>query len=140
MWGTQPLNNYLRGHFAIWDVGTYAWHRNTQFVLIQQYFKGGWWGKGDNSKQIVIKEQLQQNKVGVPLLIELGVIKDDTAVYFMDQSKPEEEIPHGNDPFRLFSGKKCLEEYLHWLPEYLREWRPDDFDMNIETVIEEYVT
>jgi len=136
MWGTQPINTYVRGHFALFGIGTYAESRGTQFVLIQQYFKGGWWGDGN---EIVIREQLQQDEVAIPLLIEAGIIKDDTPVYFMDQSKPETEIPHGKDPFRLFYGKNCLEEYKKWLPTYLREWRANDFGMDIEEVIERYV-
>lgn len=134
LWGTQPLKTYIRGHFAVKGIGTYAKHRGTQFVLIQQYFKSGFWGDGN---RIVIREQLRQDNVAIPILVEAGIIKDDTPVYFYDQSKPGKEID--GDPFRLFYGKDCLEQYKKWLPEYLRWCRANDFGADIEEVIENYV-
>ncbi len=138
-WGTQPLNTYLRGHFCLKPMQGYGWVRAGavgEFVLVQQYFKSGWWGNGS---RIVIAEQIEQNKVGIPLLRQLGVLKQDTNVYFMDQSKPEGEIRFGHDPFRLFRANGLLEAYHKWLPKYLREWRSGDFGMPIDEVIDRYV-
>lgn len=127
-WGTQPLNTYLRGHFCLkphpraCEVG--------EFVLVQQYFKSGWWGSGD---RIIIKEQIMQNKVGFQLLRELGILKPDVNFFFADQSKPTQET--GGLEFKLFKGKDLPETYHEWLRQYFREWRVHDFNVSIEGVI-----
>lgn len=140
--GTQPLNTYLRGHFCVKPIGNdlrTGWARANkvgEFILVQQYFKSGWWGSGNRT---VIREQLRQNLKSIPLLRELGILKPDTPVYFMDQSKPGTEIAFGHDPFRLFRADSLPDAYHEWLPQYLREWRPNDFGMPIEEVIDRYV-
>jgi len=107
-WGTQPLTTYIRGHFCLKphpraiEVG--------ENVLIQQYFKSGWWGKGN---RITIKEQLQQNNIGFPLLMQLGVLKGGVNVHFMDQTKPTQEIPHYE--YALFDGGTLPYSYNRYL-------------------------
>lgn len=141
-WGTQPLNTFLRGHFCLKPVNSdlrTGWARANEVgehVLIQQYFKSGWWGNGD---RIIIKEQLQQNLIGIPLLRQIGILNPDTQVVFWDQSKNEKELPFGDDPFKLFLARDLPETYHRWLPEYLRHYRANDFEFPIEEVIERYV-
>ena len=132
-WGTQPLNTYLRGHFCLKphpraiEVG--------EHVLVQQYFKSGWWGSGN---RITIKEQLQQNKIGLPLLRQLGILKPGVNVHFFDQTKPTQDT-FGLKYF-LFKAETLPDSYNKHLPQYLREWRSKDFPIGIEEVIEKYVT
>lgn len=145
-WGTQPINTYLRGHICLKPIYGVpdGWARaqdEGDHVLIQQYFKGGWWGRnldGSPSKQIVIREQLAQNNIGIPLLLKAGFLKPDMNITVWDQSKPIDEIEFGHDPFKLFKAGEWW-KYYDWLPTYLREWRPNDFFMPIEQVIEKYV-
>ena len=144
-WGTQPLNTYLRGHFCLKPIGNdllTGWARANEVgehVLVQQYFKSGWWGRFGDTSRITIREQLQQNIVTFPLLRRSGIIRDNTKLAFWDQSKQVSELPFGDDPFRLFLGKDLLEAYHRWLPEYLRHYRANDFNIPIEEVIETHV-
>lgn len=144
-WGTQPLNTYLRGHFCHKPIGNdlrTGWARANEVgehVLVQQYFKSGWWGKFGDTSRIIIREQLEQNFAAFPLIKQFGIIKDDTQVVFWDQSKHVSELPFGDDPFKLFLGKELPEAYHRWLPEYLRHYRSKDFSIPIEEVIEKYV-
>jgi len=132
-WGTQPLNTYIRGHFCLKphpraiEVG--------EHVLVQQYFKSGWWGSGNH---ITIKEQLQQNKIGLQMLRQLGILKPGVNVHFFDQTKPTQDT-FGLKYF-LFKAETLPDSYNKHLPQYLREWRFKDFPMYIEEVIEKYVT
>lgn len=145
-WGTQPINTYLRGHFCLKPIYGVpdGWARaqdEGDHVQVQQYFKSGWWGRADRhskADRIVIGEQIKQNNVGIPLLLEAGIIKPENKIYFMDQSKPVDEIAFGHDPFKLFKAGEWR-KYYEWLPEYLRDFRPDDFGMPIEEVIEEHL-
>lgn len=146
-WGTQPINTYLRGHFCLKPIYGVpdGWARaqdEGDHVQIQQYFKGGWWGRplpGDDEEvPIVIDEQIAQNNVGIPLLLEAGILKPETNITFMDQSKPIDEIAFGHDPFKLFKAGEWR-KYYEWLPEYLRDFRPDDFGVPIEEFIEEHL-
>ena len=127
-WGTQPLNTYLRGHFSLKpqpraeQVG--------EHILVQQYFKSGWWGNG---KKIIIKEQLQQNKIGFQLLRQLGILKSGVNVFFFDQSKPTQET--SGIEYKLFKAEDIPQKYYIWLPNYFRKWRKNDFSKSIEEVI-----
>ena len=141
-WGSQPFNTYLVGHFASGPnaekdplVQQYG-----RFVRIQQYFRAGYWGQDvegypDNRKPTV-KEQLDQNDIGVPILFMLGALKPGTRVYFADQSA-DKPCPL-NQYFKLFQGKDgydLLRQYYAWLPTYLRTCRSTDFNRSIEEVI-----
>lgn len=145
-WGTQPINTYLRGHFCLKPIYGVpdGWARaqdEGDHVQIQQYFKSGWWGSADKyskSDRIVIREQIAQNNVGIPLLLDAGILKPESNIYFMDQSKHIDEIAFGHDPFKLFKASEWR-KYYEWLPEYLREFRPNDFGMPIEEFIDRYV-
>jgi len=131
-WGTRPLNTYIRGHFCLKphpraiEVG--------EHVLVQQYFKSGWWGNGN---RITIKEQLQQNKIGLQLLRQLGILKPGVNVHFFDQTKPTQDT-FGLKYF-LFKAETLPDSYNKHLPNYLRDWRSKDFPIGIEEVIEKYV-
>lgn len=131
-WGTQPLNTYLRGHFCLKPHPRA--HAEGEFVLVQQYFKSGWWGTGDRT---IITEQIRQNTVGLQLLWKLGILKAGVNVEFFDQSKPTQEW-HA-DPFRLFKAENLSDAYYKWLPKYFREWRGHDFKLSIEDVIKKYL-
>ena len=131
-WGTQPLNTYIRGHFCLKphpraiQVG--------EHVLVQQYFKSGWWGAGN---RITIKEQLHQNHIAYPLLRQLGILKPGVNFHFFDQTKPTQDT-FGLKYF-LFKAETLPDSYNKHLPQYLREWRFKDFSMHIEDVIKQYV-
>ena len=138
-YGTHPLNSYLVGHFASGpnaDLDPLV-QEYGRFVRIQQYFLSGCWGKPvlhyKHNGIPTVKEQIYQNNYGVQLLFKLGILKEDTLIYFADQSadKPCEMHKY----FNLFKGKDCLEEYYEWLPTYFRECRSDHFNMPIEDVI-----
>lgn len=141
-WGTQPLNTFLRGHFCLKPIDNdlrTGWARANEVgehVLIQQYFKSGWWGNGN---RIIMREQLRQNVAGIPVLKQIGLLKPDTQVVFWDQSKLEKELPFGDDPFKLFSARDLPNAYHRWLPEYLRHYRSNDFNMPVDGVIKRYV-
>ncbi len=128
-WGTQPLNTYIRGHFSLKphpraiQVG--------EHVLVQQYFKSGWWGSGN---RVTVKEQLQQNKVGFQLLRQFGILKSGVNVVFFDQSKPTQET-FGLE-YKLFKAEDIPQRYYEWLRQYFREWRAHDFEISISKVID----
>lgn len=132
-WGTQPLNTYIRGHFCLEphpravEVG--------EHVLVQQYFKSGWWGAGN---RITIKEQLQQNRIGLQLLRQLEILKSGVNFHFFDQTKPTQDT--FGLKYALFKAETLPNSYNKYLPDYLREWRYKDFPIHIEEVIKEYVT
>ena len=132
-WGTQPLNTYIRGHFCLKPHPRAI--QEGEHVLVQQYFKSGWWGAGN---RITIKEQLQQNKIGLQLLRQLGILKHGVNFHFFDQTKPTQDT-FGLKYF-LFKAETLPDSYNKHLPNYLREWRYKDFPMYIEEVIEKYVT
>lgn len=131
-WGTQPLNTYLRGHFCLKphpraiEVG--------EHVIVQQYFKSGWWGNGN---RITIKEQLEQNKIGFQLLRQLGILKPGVNFHFAHQGKPTQET-FGLE-YALFKAETLPNSYDNYLLEYLRKWRRNDFPIPIEEVIKKYV-
>ena len=131
-WGTQPLNTYIRGHFCLKPHPRAI--QEGEHVLVQQYWKSGWWGAGD---RITIKEQLMQNKVGLPLLRALGILKPGVNFHFFDQTKPTQDT-FGLE-YKLFDGSTLPDSYNKHLPKYLREWRFKDFSMHIEDVISDYV-
>lgn len=138
-YGTHPLNSYLVGHFASGpnaekDPMVKQFGR---FVRIQQYFLSGHWGKPVPRYKYngipTIKKQIIQNNHALPLLFKLGILKEETQIYFADQSadKPCEIHQY----FKLFKGKDCLIKYYKWLPTYFRECRSDHFNIPIEDVI-----
>lgn len=132
-YGTQPLNSYLRGHFSV-ERGPPPWE-----IVVQQYFVAGCWGGHPPGVHWAgtptVKEQFAQNAVGIPTLIELGILKNDTTVYFKDQSKVY-EIGTPNEWYdKRVRGKDCLKKYYQWLPTYLRKLRREDFNVPIEEVI-----
>ena len=131
-WGTQPLNTYIRGHFCLKPHPRAI--QEGEHVLVQQYFKSGWWGAGD---RITIKEQLQQNKIGLPLLHALGILKPGVNVHFFDQTKPTQDT-FGLE-YKLFDASTLPDSYNKYLPTYLRKWRFKDFSTHIEDVIKDYV-
>jgi len=131
-WGTQPLNTYIRGHFCLKPHPRAI--QEGEHVLVQQYFKSGWWGSGNC---ITIKEQLQQNKIGFQLLRQLGIFKPGVNVHFFDQTKPTQDT-FGLKYF-LFEAATLPGSYNKHLPTYLREWRFKDFPLYIEEVIADYV-
>jgi hypothetical protein len=131
-WGTQPLNTYLRGHFCLkphpraCEVG--------EHILVQQYFKSGWWGDG---AKIIIQEQLKQNSVALPLLWKLGVFKSGVNVHFFDQSKPVSET-FGLE-YALLKAETLPASYYKYLSEYLKTWRSNDFLIPINEVMKKHV-
>ncbi|TET25256.1 MAG: hypothetical protein E3J73_06645 [Candidatus Bathyarchaeum sp.] len=131
-WGTQPLNTYIRGHFCLEPHPRAV--QEGEHVLVQQYFKSGWWGNGN---RITIKEQLQQNKIGLQLLRQLGILKAGVSFHFFDQTKPTQDT--FGLKYALFKAETLPDSYSKYLPNYLREWRYKDFSTYIEEVIEDYV-
>jgi len=131
---------YLVGHLPcgpdIFKDQTYA--RFGRYVLIQQYFRGGCWGQDvpgyPYNGYPTVKEQIMQNNRAIPLLFKLGILKEDTQIYFSDQSA-DKPCPF-DDYFKLFKGEDCLERYYDWLANYFRKWRSDHFNVPIEEVIE----
>lgn len=138
--GSHPINMYLVGHLPcgpdIFKDPSYA--RFGRYVLIQQYFRGGYWGFDvpgyPYNGYPTVKEQIMQNNRAIPLLFKLGILKKDTNIYFKDQSA-DKPCPF-DDYFKLFKGENCLEQYYDWLINYFRKWRSDHFNVPIEEVIE----
>ena len=138
--GSHPINMYLVGHLPcgpdIFKDPTYA--RFGRYVLIQQYFRGGSWGFDvpgyPYNGYSTVKEQIMQNNRAIPLLFKLGILKNDTNIYFQDQSA--DKPCAFDDYFKLFKGENCLEEYYDWLSFYFRKWRSDHFIEPIDNVIE----
>ncbi len=131
-WGTQPLNTYIRGHFSLKPHPRAI--QEGEHVLVQQYFKSGWWGHGT---RVTVKEQLQQNMIGLQLLRQLGILKPGVRFHFFDQSKPTQET--SGLEYKLFKAEDIPSEYLKWVPNYLRRWRKNDFSKSIEEVIKRHV-
>ena len=138
-WGTYPLDGYLVGHFACGpnaDIDPLV-KQFGRFVRIQQYFRGGYWGKDVPGYEYngfpTVKEQIEQNNIAIPILFKLGILKEDTQVYFADQSADKPCPIH--QYFKLFKGKDVLQQYYKWLPIYLRTCRANDFNVPIEEVI-----
>lgn len=138
--GSHPLNMYLVGHLPcgpeIFKDPSYA--RFGRYVLIQQYFRGGCWGHDvpgyPYNGYATVKEQIMQNNRAIPLLFKLGILKEDTQIYFSDQSA--DKPCSFDDYFKLFKGEDCLERYYEWLANYFRKWRSDHFNVPIEEVID----
>lgn len=126
-YGAQPLNTYLRGHFA--------WLPAPPSVIVQQYFLAGCWGDHPPNAPWAgtptVKEQIAQNNIGIPLLFECEILREDTPILFADQSKPEQMLRDN----RQFKGVDCLREYYPYLTEYLKKYRANDFNVPIEEVI-----
>jgi len=135
-WGTQPLNTYLVGHFCC---GPHI-HGNAlalkigSFAQIQQYYRSGYWGHDPpNHPQAVptLREQLTQDLIGVPLLYDLGILTDETKIYFADQSR---NAPLPAEEAKIFKGRDGLREYFKWIPTYVKK-RKRDFNKPIEEVL-----
>jgi len=127
-WGSQPFNSYLVGHFD---------HLHKR-VMIQQYFRGGNWGfdvpNFDDNGVCTVREQIAQDEVAIPILYETGILKVDTPIYYADQSTDKPGALE--DYFQLFTGLDSLEQYLQWLPTYLKKCRSNHFKIPIEEVIQ----
>ncbi|GAH11386.1 unnamed protein product, partial [marine sediment metagenome] len=78
-----------------------------------------------------------QNKVGLQLLRQLGILKNGVDVFFFDQSKPTQETS-GLD-YKLFRAEDISSEYIKWVPTYLRTWRKNDYSIPIEEIIKNHV-